>query len=220
MSSTTPVLPFRTPRLRPVGGDPPSWIEATRRSLVALSDQPVRAAFLRRAIGEVLVYAQQDDEVLLEVLSSPAPLHPLFRPEDEVTNAVKERPRWAAALKKGREGFDTLLEAEGGTLSVDDVATRLATSRQTVYQRLRKGRLLAVPGRRGVVFPAWQFVEGEVISGLDVVLGEMEGVAPGMVVQFFLSAQDRLGGQRPLDALRAGKVDLVQAAATEFTAEK
>jgi hypothetical protein len=220
MSSPTRVLPFRRAVARPVRAESQAWIEDTRRSLVALADQPVRVAFVRRAIAEALAYAEQEEDVLLEALASPAPANPLLRAEADPGPGPRGHARWAEAVERGRFAFRALLEAEGGTLPAEEAAARLGLSRQAVYLRQKKGKLLAVAGERGAVYPAFQFGERGTLPGLEPVLDALAGVAPAMAVQFFLSAQDVLGGERPLDALRAGRVERVRDAAVEFGSER
>jgi hypothetical protein len=171
------------------------WIEQVGRSLSALTGTAVRYSFLRRALGEVLAYAEQDESVLLELLSSPSQLLPHPRPA-----------RWAAVTP----AVLALLDEEGGGLGAAEVASRLGLSRQAVYLRRRAGRLLAVPGPRGEVFPAWQIVDGETLPGLERVLEVLDGVPAAQALQFFLSPLDELDGARPVDLLRAGRVEEVR----------
>lgn len=172
------------------------WIEQVGRSLGALTSSAVRYSFLRRAVGEVLSYAEQDEAVLLEALSSSSQLLPQAR----------VAARWAVPLGS----VLALLEEEGGGLGAAEVATRLGLSRQAVYLRRRAGRLIAVPGPRGEVFPAWQIVDGETLQGLERVLEVLDGVPAALALQFFLTPLDELDGARPLDALRAGQVEPVR----------
>lgn len=195
-----------------------TWIEETSRSLTSLADDPVRVAFLRRALAEVLAFAKQDQSVLLEALARPAQMSPLLRPFDEPEAATSAR--WARARDAGRQALFALLEAEGGVLTPEQVSERLNRTRQAVHQRQRKGQLLAVPGVRGAVYPVWQFTDDEVVPGFSEVLEALGDTPPAMAVQFFLTGRDTLGGERPLDALRAGRVAEVRGAAAEFTAER
>jgi hypothetical protein len=209
-------LTLAATRSRPREADT-AWIEDTHRALSELADEPVRATFLRRAISEVLSFAQQDRALLLEALASPAPVAPLLR--STTTPAVDTTSvRWARARQSGREAWMKLLEAEGGTLTSEQVAERLGRSRQAVHQRQRKGQLLAVAGPRGVLYPVWQFSGGSVLEGLADILEALGDTPAPMAVQFFLTGRGALEGDRPLDALRAGRVDDVKRAAAEFAA--
>lgn len=195
-----------------------AWIEEATRSLVSLADHPVRVAFLRRALGEVLAFARQDESVLLEALATPAQVAPMLRNVDAVDTSASER--WTRARDNGRQALLALLEGEGGVLTPEQAAERLDRTRQAVHQRQRKGQLLAVPGVRGAVYPIWQFTEDGVLAGFPDVLEALADTPPAMVVQFFLTGRDSLGGERPLDALRAGRVEEARQAATAFAADR
>jgi hypothetical protein len=118
----------------------------------------------------------------------------------------------AQARLRGDLRRQALLAAEGGTLGVTQVATRLSLTRQAVDKRRQTGRLLAVPaGRHGYRYPAWQFVETGLMPGLESVLTALtEGEhAPWTQLIFFLGERADLAGRRPLDLLRAGEVEAV-----------
>ena len=95
-----------------------------------------------------------------------------------------------------------LVEGAGGVLSADEVAARLGISRAAVEQRRRAGRLLAVPGEAGPGYPACQFEGGTVVPGLGEVLAWFGLARPWGALAFLLTPDDRLGGLRPLDALK------------------
>src|ERR1700704_2557618 len=120
----------------------------------------------------------------------------------------------AEARLRGIEERKRLLAAEGGTLSGQEVASLLNISRQAVYKRYRAGQLLAVDcGRHGFALPAWQFVPGGVLAGLDEVLVALPDLDAWMKLAFFLTENAAVGGKTPLSALRRGRVkDVLRAA--------
>jgi hypothetical protein len=120
----------------------------------------------------------------------------------------------AEARLRGLEARKRLLEAEGGTLRGQQVASLLNISRQAAYKRYRAGRLLAVDcGRYGFVFPVWQFIPGGVLPGLEEVLAALAGLEAWMKLAFFLEENAATGGKTPLKALRRGKLKEVLRAA-------
>ena len=124
----------------------------------------------------------------------------------------------AMARFRGVIAMRELLGAEGGALSAADVAQLLGISRQAVDKRRKLGQLLAleVP-KRGLLYPGWQFTDaGAPLPGFLDVLNALGAHDPWAQARFFLSGNDRLGGKRPLDVLRAAGVDRVLAAAGMF----
>lgn len=120
----------------------------------------------------------------------------------------------AEARLRGIEERTRLLASEGGTLSGQKVASLLYISRQAVYKRYRAGRLLAVDcGRHGFALPAWQFVPGGVLPGLEEVLVALADLDAWMKLAFFLTENAAVRGETPLSALRRGRVKNVLRAA-------
>lgn len=135
----------------------------------------------------------------------------------DVRKTLLDEDRLAPARLRGFATQERLLEAEGGCLPVTLAARHLRISRQAVDKRLKAGKLLALKaGRRGYLYPAWQFAQGGVIPGLEVVLAELKGRSGWAQMGFFLNGNYRLGGRTPLDELRKGKVELVLRAARAF----
>lgn len=118
----------------------------------------------------------------------------------------------ARAHVRGLGARQQLAEAEGGSLSSEDVARLIRISKTAVLKRLAAGRLLAWREERlqAARFPRWQFDEhGQVLAGLkDVleVLNRDEHLDVWAKILFFLQERGRLEGSRPLDLLREGRL--------------
>jgi len=192
-------------------------IEQTVRSLVRPGDASVRGVFARRALRAVARLSQQMGEASLrEAVSAPSDYGVLLtalESEPGMAALIPEDPLAEARLR-GIEARKRLLEAGGGTLRAQQVASLLNISRQAAYKRYRAGRLLAVDcGRHGFVFPAWQFVPGGVLPGLEEVLATLADFDPWMKLAFFLEANAATGRKTPLEALQRGKLkDALRAA--------
>ena len=122
----------------------------------------------------------------------------------------------ARALLRGVRTAQEDLKRAGGAYELDEVRALLnGVSRQAVEKRVREGSLLAVPGpsnRRR--FPTIQFTdEGEVVDGLREVRQALPFRNPWAVLNFLVNPDDRLGGRRPIDALKAGEIAQVAEAA-------
>jgi excisionase family DNA binding protein len=101
-------------------------------------------------------------------------------------------------------------------ISADEAARRLSVSRATVYNWIDSRRLLGWRlTRQGTLIPAEQIVgPGELVPGIDRVL---EILSEPRAAWRFLSEESPFFDtpQRPIDALKAGKVDdVVEAART------
>lgn len=165
--------------------------------------------------------ADVDDDTLRTLSHQPGTLSPLLTllQQESARAWLREHDALAAARARGVVMQRALLDAEGGTLGAQEVATLLGLTRQAVDLRNAQGKLLAIDlGLRRKLYPRWQFTEASVLPGLEAVLGVLrEGATPPWsCVRFFLSRNERLGGQRPLDRLRKNDIKPVLAAAAAF----
>lgn len=141
--------------------------------------------------------ASTDYGVLLSALKS-----------SEVVDELVKADPLAQAKLRGIEAKKRLLTVEGGMLSTQEVASVLDISPQAVHKRRRAGKLIGIAqGLNHYSFPAWQFEGNHTVAGLERVLNVLGDHDPLMQVVFMLNPNDRLDGQRPLDLLRAGRLD-------------
>ena len=196
-----------------------SVTEATARILL-VTGQPLRMAFLARAMNALATLttelgdealgnatgASSDYQVLLWALETP-----------DALGTLQGRNPLTAARLRGLLARSHLLDAEGGALTVDDVAKILRLTRQGVDKRRRAGKLLGLDtGRRGYLYPAWQFGPDGLLPGLAEVLEIMNVHDPWMRTAFFLNRNEYLAGETPLAELRRGHVDDVRRAAGAY----
>ena len=169
------------------------------------------AARLERVVTAALHIAERkpqgdDFQVLVAALLQP-----------EVLEQESSRDPLASAVARGVAARTSVLEAEGGTWTTSDVAKHLDVERQAVDKRRRTGKLLALSlGRRGYVYPAWQFTRSGTLPGLAEVLKALSVKDPWMAAEFFLTGDPRLGRRTPLEEMRAGNVSTVLEAARGF----
>jgi hypothetical protein len=122
-----------------------------------------------------------------------------------------------AALERGRRAKADMLAAEGGWLTGEVAAARLGISPETLAERARQNRVLAVSVARGVVgYPAWQFADGSTLPHLEEVLDLLREHSPWSKMIFFLNRDVYAEGQTPLSLLRRGQLDLVRRAACMY----
>ncbi len=120
------------------------------------------------------------------------------------------------ALLEGVRIAQEDLRDAGGAYDLQQVRTLMrGVSRQAVDKRVQEGSLLAVPGpsnRRS--YPTLQFNrDGSVVAGLKAVRDALQTSNPWMVLSFLSRADDKLEQHKPIDLIRAGKLDLVLEAA-------
>lgn len=154
-----------------------------------------------------------DEQTALEALSAPDDMSALvwFLASPGVTRIFAQSTHpLAASLVRGVERRRQLLSMEGGTASGQEFAEALGISRQAVDKRRRAGDLLAIPSGSGDWrYPWWQLREGRVLPDFKEVMTALDHLSPWACMDFFLSPDERLGGRRPLDALRSGEGDAV-----------
>jgi len=177
----------------------------------------LRGVFARRALRAVADLSRRMEEPSLEeAVSAPSDYGVLLaalEAEPSLSLLTRDDPLAAARLR-GVAARQDLLAREGGTLRVKEVAELLHLSRQAVHKRHRAGRLLAIEcGRHGAVYPAWQFVPGGVLPGLEEVLRALADHDPWMQLAFFVSENTALESGTPLDALRRNDLPAVLRAA-------
>lgn len=122
----------------------------------------------------------------------------------------------ARALLRGIEIVEQDLKASGGAFSLLEVCTLMrGVSRQAVHKRANEGSLLAVPGPSNRnVYPVVQFsTDGMPVDGLKEVREALGTRSPWMLLNFLIHAEPRLDGMKPIDLLKAGKLDAVLEAA-------
>lgn len=108
-------------------------------------------------------------------------------------------------------------EQLGPALSQRDVARLLGRSEQAVSKDARLLRLRNRDGRP--VYPVVQFRGRGTLPGVAEVLRLLDGVVEPLTSASWLTAPNRaLGGARPVDALRDGRIDEVLAVAGRFAA--
>ena len=128
-------------------------------------------------------------------------------PSDELDVAL------AAARQRGSVRVAQILNSPD-MLSADAFADEIGATRETVHKKRRRHEVLGLEGpKRGVRFPKWQVSgSGELIPSLPE-LFEALGDHPWSVYRFLLEEHSELAGRTGLEALRAGQVADVLAAA-------
>lgn len=123
----------------------------------------------------------------------------------------------SAARLKGVQVKQQLLYGDEQPLTSQKVASLLNMTRQAVDKRRLKGQLLGVSlGKRGYLYPYWQFQEGQVLAGLERVLNALKDYDPWTKLMFMKTGDVRLAGVTPLEQLQAGASEEVVQAAESY----
>jgi hypothetical protein len=132
---------------------------------------------------------------------------------DEPTE-LSEGQAEAILLARGLLARQRLTEAEGGSISAPEVARILGLTRQGVDYQRREGLLIAWRTSEGRWhYPVWQFSPHGMLPGIRECLKELETDPEWGAMIFFLSRRDSLGGKRPLDLLKEGRLEEALSAA-------
>lgn len=126
---------------------------------------------------------------------------------DQITTSRSENEAKKIVLTRGVLARKQLEFAEGGSLSAEEFASVLGRTRQGVDYLRREGLILAWRTTQGKWrYPAWQLTpEGRLLPGLRECLKALDTRSEWEPVIFFLSQRESLGGERPLDLLRADR---------------
>jgi len=99
------------------------------------------------------------------------------------------------------------------------VAEMLGISLQALNKKVRKNQIIALKRGGKYLYPQFQFTpEGRIVEGLDKILKILEekNLSTPLKIEFLISENLRLDGKRPIDLLRAGKIEEVEWAAKSF----
>ncbi|ODU23005.1 MAG: hypothetical protein ABS87_00060 [Sphingomonas sp. SCN 67-18] len=111
----------------------------------------------------------------------------------------------AQAFARGSAMKRDMLRVEGGVLSPDEFACR---ARLKVAELDEEPLLwLDIDGER--VYPAFQIAGDGLLPGIGAVVEAFAIEEAWMRVNFMLTSDARLGGKRPVDALREGRISEV-----------
>jgi hypothetical protein len=206
---------------RAAEGAPLESVEAAASFLRTANDE-MRGVLAARTLGWLAKgMALVDRDQVVEALSASEGYEavlPLI--EDLVLEDARESPVARARLR-GIHRKKEVLQAEGGSVGTAEAAQILGgISKQAVDKRRERGTILALPRGGGeYAFPLWQFNEGSrdgLLPGLTKVLRSFSVEAPWVRAEFMLASNDRLGGKRPLDALREGEAEAAARAASAY----
>ena len=120
------------------------------------------------------------------------------------------------AKLRGLRAREIMLNYQGSPWKSNLVANHLQISVQMVSRKRRSHQLLGVSfSQKEYLYPSWQFSENGILAGLELVMSTLEaGLVPDWdKLRFFVSHDERLGANTPVEALLSGRIKEVNALA-------
>jgi hypothetical protein len=124
--------------------------------------------------------------------------------EPEVSRSTTRHVALDGAVSRSIDQRQMLMEMAGEMLSSSQVEELLGIERQEADKRRDAHRLLALWIESDWRYPAFQFREGEPISGMELILRAHAEKDPWVIVDILLAPDDTLGGRTLLQAIREG----------------
>lgn len=187
------------------------------KDLSARDQGQLRVALLADMVRELGAELMQLDSVELAAYAGrPSAVVHAELLEKHILQTSLSLDRAARMRLKGAERFRALLEAKGGTYSVEDMARVLGTTPDAVRKRAQRRQLLAIKQGKELRFPVFQLAadRDEPLAGLERILAAMKSRDPAEIILFLLQPLD--GDETAMDLLRQGAIERVENAARAY----
>ena len=115
--------------------------------------------------------------------------------------------------ERGLQIVEKAKTAEGGAWDGNDLSQKFRLSPAVLHRRRKEHRIIFWrDAQHNFFYPKWQFTEsGALRPGIEEILNTFNSSDEWRIMRYFLSARYQLGEKRPLDLLRAGRVEEVLA---------
>ncbi len=184
-------------------------------ALSEITKQTQRSKFLQYVLDAALAVSQEETIANSDQIDFESMVKAFTRPE--ALEILTPKDPLAAARLKGMQIKQQLLYDKSQPLTSAEVASLLHMTRQAVDKRRLKGQLLGVSvGKRGYLYPDWQFSVGQVLPGLEEVLNALKDCDPWTKLMFMKTGDVRLDGATPLEKLQLGAIEEVVQAAQSY----
>ena len=119
-------------------------------------------------------------------------------------------------LQRGAEMKRKLLGEEGGVLSAQAFSEKLGITLLELGRMRKRNEVFWLDVGNDYAYPSFQLGENGLLPGIRETLDSFAFDHPWTRVNFMLSGDLRLGGWRPIEALREGRVEEVKLAARAY----
>lgn len=192
-----------------------------RRAVSGPSDDLVEAFVRRTSRALTRIAEHMPRERLLEAVGASTDTDVLFRSlRDAVAIGTEIEPDapdpLTDAFLRGAERKRELLKADGGALTARQLADHLAITQQGIGKKRDRNLIFWLEAGDGYLYPAFQIGPDGLLPGIREVLDAFTIDDPWMRVNFMLTGDYRLGGARPIDVLREGRIEEVVTAAAAY----
>lgn len=127
-------------------------------------------------------------------------------------NGTGDDPELAEQKQNASRFKHEMAQVSGGLLDAETVGVILGFSAQEVVnQAVTERRILAVDDNGLLRFPAFQFVNGQVLSGVGAILKAVPSTNGWRVLQYLYDREEGLHGDRPIDLIQGSASDLERA---------
>lgn len=169
----------------------------------------VQAAFLRRVMATLeRIVTTVPAKALNDALAAPTgagALAQLLSHSELIGAAVADLDPLVPALARNVEHRGQLASRAGGMLSAEEAGRIAGVSRQAIDKRRRSNAILGIREGSDWKYPACQFHDGEVLSGIADVVKGFAAQGGWAALDFLLAKDGALAGRSPIEALRQGE---------------
>ena len=116
----------------------------------------------------------------------------------------------------GAEMKSKLLQEEGGVLRAKEFAERLDITLLELGRMRKRNEVFWLTVGNDIVYPSFQIGKMGLLPGIGDVIDAFALDDPWVQVYVMLTGDLRLGGWRPIDALREGRIDDVKFAVRAY----
>ena len=130
--------------------------------------------------------------------------------------AIERSDPFFEAFQRGLEMKRKILEAEGGALSAQQFSEQLGITPLSLGRMRKRNQVFWLDVGNGYVYPSFQLGKKGLLPGIQKVLDAFVVDESWMRVNFMISGDLRLDGERPIDLMRDGRVGEVALAASAY----